>query len=91
MALYDLEQYLFRLKNDPAMQAEFQAAPERHLAAQPLDDASRAALLNKDIAALWELGVHPMLMAPMSRFFGLTAAEYLERLRPFARQRTFRS
>lgn len=91
MPLYELEHYLFRLKNDPGMQKELAADPEQHLAAQGLDDDARAALLNKDIQALWKMGVHPLLMAPLSRFFGMAPVDYRAHLKPLAGQRTFKS
>lgn len=92
MALHDLESYLFRLKNDPAMQAALQQNPGGHLRAQPgLDEAERAALLAQDVESLWRMGVHPLLLAPLSRFFGLSAAEYIGRLQPLSGLRRFTS
>jgi hypothetical protein len=91
MPLYDLELYLFKLKNDPAMQQALAEDPEQHLAAQNLDDEAKAALLAKDVPALWKLGVHPLLMAPLSRFFGMVPADYREQLKPLVNHRTFRS
>jgi hypothetical protein len=91
MSLHQLEHYLFRLKNDPALQAELAAQPRSHLNAQGLEPAVCEAILNKDVAALWQLGVHPLLLVPLSRFLGMTPAEYRAQLRPFAGSRTFRS
>lgn len=91
MALYELEHYLFKLKNDPAMQAELQHDAAAHLARQQLDEPARAALLNKDLAALWHLGAHPLLLAPLSRYFGMAPTEYRAVLKPFRHQRQFRS
>lgn len=91
MSLHDLERYLYRLKLDPAMQAEFMDRPIEHLAGQILDAASRQALADKDLEQLWLLGVHPMLMAPLGRLFGLTAAQYQARMRAVAGQRRISS
>jgi hypothetical protein len=91
MSLHHLEHYLFRLKNDPAMQQQLASDPRTHLAGQGLDPAVCDAILNKDVAALWQMGVHPLLLVPLSRFLGMGPAEYRERLRPFAAARTFRS
>lgn len=76
MALYKVEKYLFLLKNDPAMQADLRADPAAHLARQDLGDAERAALLKKDVTRLWEMGVHPLLLAPFVRFADLPHPEY---------------
>jgi hypothetical protein len=91
MPLYDLELYLFKLKNDPAMQKALTENPEQHLAAQGLDDDAKAALLSRDVQGLWKLGVHPLLMAPLSRFFGMQPADYRAQLKPLINHRTFRS
>ena len=91
MTLYDLEHYLFRLKNDPAMQQALAASPGEHLAAQGLDEAAVRAIVEKDVVALWHMGVHPLLLVPLSRFLGMAPAEYREGLRPHAGARQFRS
>jgi len=91
MALYDLEHYLFRLKNDPALQQALAANPQEHLEAQELNENAKRAILGKDVVALWHMGVHPLLLVPLSRFLGISPPEYRERLKPFAGSRTFRS
>ncbi|MDO8279652.1 MAG: hypothetical protein Q7T63_16185 [Burkholderiaceae bacterium] len=91
MALYDLEHYLYRLKLDPVMQADFMARAHEHLAAQPLSDEERGVLERHELERLWLLGVHPMLMAPLGRLFGLSPTQYRDRLRPLAGQRQLRS
>jgi hypothetical protein len=89
--LYDLEHYLYRLKNDPGLQQQLASDPVAHLDAQPLNDAVRKAILAKDVVALWQMGVHPLLLVPLSRFLGMPPPEYRERLKPFAGTRAFRS
>ncbi|TAM04480.1 MAG: hypothetical protein EPN67_08100 [Pusillimonas sp.] len=91
MALYDLESYLFRLKNDPALQKALAADPEAHLSAQAIDDDAKRAILEKDVVALWHMGVHPLLLVPLSRFLGMAPTEYRQRLQPHAGSRSFRS
>jgi hypothetical protein len=91
MPLYDLELYLFRLKHEPALQTELRMNAEQHLAAQELDTDARTALYRKDLAALWSMGVHPLLLAPLGRMFGLAPEEYRQALRPVAHLREFRS
>jgi hypothetical protein len=91
MALYDLESYLFRLKNDPALQKALQGDAEAHVASQDIDDEAKRAILGKDVVALWHMGVHPLLLVPLSRFLGLPAPEYKERLKSCVGTRAFRS
>jgi hypothetical protein len=91
MALYELENYLFRLKNDPAMQRALLTDPEAHLAGQGLDDVAKDAIVAKDVVALWHLGVHPLLLVPLSRFLGIAPPAYRDALKPHVGSRTFRS
>lgn len=91
MALYDLHLYLFQLKNDPAMQQAFERDPEAQLAGRGLDPAAVRAILDKDVVTLWEMGVHPLLLVPLSRFFGMPPPAYRDALRPHAGKREFRS
>ena len=91
MALYDLESYLFKLKNDPMSQRALVADPKSHLAVQAIDETAKNAILNKDIGALWQMGVHPLLLVPLSRFLGMTPLEYRQRLAPHRGIRSIRS
>lgn len=91
MALYELEHYLFRLKNSPEMQQALVADPQGHLASEGLDDNARNAILGKDLVALWHLGVHPLLLVPLSRFLGMPPPEYRATLKPLVGSRSFRS
>ena len=91
MALPDLEHYLFRLKTTPALQQAFMADRSAHLAGESLGDLERAALVAGDIESLWRMGVHPMLMAPLGRLYGLKPADYRERMRPLVGERLLRS
>lgn len=91
MALYDLHHYLFQLKNDPAMQEALARDPEAHLAGRGLDPQAVSAILDKDVEALWLMGIHPLLLVPLSRYLGMSAQAYRETLRPHAGKRVFRS
>lgn len=91
MSLYDLEHYLYRLKRDPVLQADYLSDPAHHLATQKLSPEQRDALGRKDLAALWAMGVHPLLLAPLGRLFGLTPEQFRQVLRPVAHLREFHS
>jgi len=91
MALTELEHYLYRLKMTPALQQEFLADRAAHLAGQPLSGEERSALLAGDLETLWRMGVHPMLMAPLGRLFGLRPFEYQARMQPLVGERQLRS
>jgi hypothetical protein len=91
MALPQLEHYLYRLKTTPALQQAFLADRDGHLANESLDAEERQALVAGDVESLWRMGVHPMLMAPLGRLYGLKPADYRARLRPLAGERLLRS
>lgn len=92
MALYDIQHYLFRLKNDPGMQRALLADPQSHLDGQPaLDSEAREAILSKDLVSLWKMGVHPLLLVPLSRVFGMPPQQYRDLLAPHAQARSFSS
>ena len=91
MELYDLEHYLFRLKNEPAMQAALAKHPEAHLESFGVEGEAREAILVKDVAALWRLGIHPLLLVPLSRALAMKPHDYRAALKPLAGQRLFKS
>lgn len=91
MALPELEHYLYRLKMTPALQQAFLGDRAPHLAGEPLSSEERAALQAGDLEALWRMGVHPMLMAPLGRLFGLRPEEYRSRMQPLVGERSLRS
>ena len=91
MALYDLHHYLFKLKSDAAMQASFASNPQGHLDAQSIDEEAKRAILQKDLATLWRLGVHPLLLTPLARFLGIPPASYRAQLRPLIGERHLKS
>lgn len=76
MSLYGVQSFMFRLKQDTALQRGLQRGDEGILAGFSLDDPERKALLAGDVATLFRMGVHPLLLAPFSRFVGLSAAQY---------------
>jgi len=91
MALYDLQLYLYRLKNEPEMQDGFLLNPQAHMLSHGLNEQERKAMSDKDLRALWRYGVHPLLLAPMGRFFNLPPEQYRATLRSLAGERTLRS
>jgi hypothetical protein len=80
MPSYDLERYLFDLKNDPELQINLRAG-KTDLTRYRLNDAERRAIAEMDVVALWRMGVHPLLLVPFSRFAGMSAPDYYARLR----------
>jgi len=76
-----------KLCREALRDVEFRAALKRDaraaIAPLPLTDEERSALLNGDVAWLYERGAHPFLLAYLTRWelFGLTVLLYSERIR----------
>jgi Aromatic-ring-opening dioxygenase LigAB, LigA subunit len=69
--------------HDPGFRAALKADPESATASLALSEDERSALLNGDVAWLYEKGAHPFLLAYLTRWelFGLTVPLYSERMR----------
>ncbi|GAA0566846.1 extradiol ring-cleavage dioxygenase [Actinomadura livida] len=55
------------LKWDPALRARFESDEQAALDAYPLTAAERAAIRDRDFRRLFELGLHPYLLAQLAR------------------------
>ena len=82
MSLHAVERLLYELNRDPGKVQQFQDDPEALLADRNLTDEERAWLTGGDVLALYRHGVHPLLLAPASRFFGLDQKDFREALAP---------
>lgn len=91
MSLYAVQKVIFQLKKDKALQQAFKADANAALAGFELTDVERAALAGGDLAALYGMGVHPLLCAPYSRFMGIPRPRYQELLQPLIGVQRLRS
>jgi hypothetical protein len=83
VSLYGIHKTLYLLQNDLDFRERLRTQPEVALAAMPLTDGERQALLNGDVAELYRMGTHTFLMSRIPRFNalgGLTREEYQRRL-----------
>jgi hypothetical protein len=83
MSIYAVNKLCRDALHDPAFRAALERDPAAATASLPLTEAERAALLNGDVAWLYEQGAHPFLLAYLTRWelFGLTVPLYSERIR----------
>ncbi|MGX7677584.1 aromatic ring-opening dioxygenase subunit LigA [Jatrophihabitans sp. DSM 45814] len=82
MSLHAVERLLYELNRDPAKVAEFRSQPTEILGRFDLTEDERGWLQERDILALYRYGVHPLLLAPASRFFGIEQADFRAALAP---------
>jgi len=88
MSLHAVERLLHELNRDAARAQSFREDPQPVLAGRDMTAAERAMLTSGDVLALYRHGVHPLLLAPASRFFGLDQPAFRAALKPAIGERT---
>lgn len=83
MSIYAVNKLCRDALHDVAFRAALKRDPDAAIAPLSLTDEERSALLNGDVAWLYEQGAHPFLLAYLTRWelFGLTVPLYSERIR----------
>jgi Aromatic-ring-opening dioxygenase LigAB, LigA subunit len=83
MSIYAVNKLCREALRDVAFRAALKRDPDAAIAPLSLTDEERSALLNGDVAWLYEQGAHPFLLAYLTRWelFGLTVPLYSERIR----------
>jgi hypothetical protein len=87
VSLHSVERLLYDLNRDPAKVAAFQAEPDAVLSEYELTQNEADWLVNRDILALYRHGVHPLLLAPASRFFQIDQRDFRAALAPAVGER----
>ncbi len=87
MSLYEVERLIHKLNVDPALLARYRETPTAVLDEYTLDEAERTALATGDAAALWRLGVHPLLMLHYTRAQRIPMPEMYQQIKPLAGER----
>jgi hypothetical protein len=80
MGLYHVQKVLFGLNNEASLRERWASDPKAVLADADLEAVERAALESGDVAALYAMGVHPLLLAPFAGRCGLAWPDYLATL-----------
>ena len=91
MSLYEVQRLIHDLNVRPLVVERFREAPEAVLAEYALDEAERTALLEGDAAALWRMGVHPLLMLHYARARRIPPPEMYRQIQPLAGERRLAS
>ena len=87
MGLYDVQRVIHDMNVNAALTERFREAPREVLADYALDESERAALVDGDVAALWTMGVHPLLMLHFARARRVPMPEFYGALKPLEGQR----
>lgn len=78
MSRSGLERFLFRFDKEPARQAAFKAGSAESFDGFDLDEDERRVLLARDVATLYEWGIHPLLIR---NFAGTLGVKYVDEYR----------
>ena len=83
MSLYGVNKVSHLLQVDPGFRDRMAADPVTALAALPLSEEERSAILGADVAALYRMGAHTFLLSRIPRFLPdlISRDEYIERMR----------
>jgi hypothetical protein len=81
VSTYGVSKFLFTFNTDPALRERFKADPDAVLASYPLNDGERAAVRTYDFKALYDMGIHPLLLSALANGSGIPIPKYLETIR----------
>ncbi len=82
MSQYQIQKLCRAVNNDPAARKRFQTEQDAFIGDFDLSDEERKALTAMDIDALYDLGVHPLLLRPFTIIAGVSQEDYLTALNP---------
>jgi uncharacterized protein YjiS (DUF1127 family) len=82
MSQYQLQKLCRAVNSDPAARERFQTEQDAFVGEFDLTAAERKALADMDIDALYDLGVHPLLLRPFTIIAGVSQEDYLAALNP---------
>ena len=82
MSIYAIDKLCRDALHDPGFREALKRDPAAAIAARDLTGDERDALLNGDVARLYQWGCHPFLLAYLARWdlFGITPAVYNQRI-----------
>ena len=81
MSLYQVQKLIQAVNRDPASREKFLESPESLAEAFELTDTERAAVVDLKIHALYDMGVHPLLLRPFTIIHGFSEPDYLKAIR----------
>ncbi|MFA7681263.1 MAG: hypothetical protein WCY07_14090 [Pigmentiphaga sp.] len=75
MSRRDLDRFLYVFDKDPALRQAFEQTPAHCFAGFDLSEPEQAVLRGKDLATLYEWGVHPLLIRNFGASVGVKYQE----------------
>lgn len=81
MSTYALSKLLREVNRDPVTRERFFKDPAAVVAGFDLTDEERQAVLERDIGALYRLGVHGLILRPFTLLYQVPEPDYLAAIR----------
>lgn len=91
MSVLGIETFIYRLKNDAILQETFARRSDETFRGFELTPDEITSLRDGDVVTLYRLGVHPLLLAPYSRYAGIPRPRYQASLASLKGLRQLRS
>jgi hypothetical protein len=81
VSLYQVQKLLFHVNRDQQVRARFLTERDALVGEYGLTEDERRAVLDPDFCALYRMGVHSLLLAPLAATLGLSFPDYLAIIR----------
>jgi hypothetical protein len=81
MSIYALQKLIRDVNRRPASREAFFQSPEQFAQGYGLTDRERSALVGRDIGALYQMGVHGLLLRPFTLLHKMPEPDYLKAIR----------
>jgi aromatic-ring opening dioxygenase LigAB LigA subunit len=81
VSLYQVQKLLFHVNRDRRVRARFLAEREFLVGDYDLTSDERRAILDTDFHALYQMGVHSLLLGPLAAALGVSFQDYVAMLR----------
>jgi hypothetical protein len=81
MSLYQVQKLLFNIHNNLTLRAQYTSDPATVMIDFKLADNEARALLDKDMRALYRMGVNPWLLLQYANITGVNTQDYLRQIR----------
>ena len=81
MSLYQLQKLIYHVNRDVERREHYRRDAEAFAKKYDLTEAERAAILNVDVRALYNMGVHSLLLRPFTLLNKVSNEEYANALK----------
>jgi hypothetical protein len=80
MSLYQLQKLLYDVNRDPARRERYRQDPAAFVKNYDLTEAEAKAILQLDVRALYQMGVHSLLLRPFTLMHKISHEDYAKAL-----------